>query len=57
MLDFIAQVTRDDMVLSEEESEEEVGEEIYWYLGPPSVSHPAAEFMATLLGSFTDSDG
>ena len=57
MLDVIAQVTRDDMALSEEESEEEEGEEIYCYLEPPSVARLAAEFMATLLGSFIDSDG
>ena len=53
----IAQVTWDDMALSEEESEEEEAEENYCYLGPPSVTRGATESMATSLGSFTDSDG
>ena len=53
----IAQVTWDDMTLSEEESEEEGPEENYCYLGPPPVTRGATESMATSLGSFTDSDG
>ena len=57
LLDVIAQVTRNDMALSEEESKEEEGEEIYFYLGPSSVTRGATESMATSLGSFTDSDG
>ena len=57
LFSVIAQVTRYDMALSEEESEEEEGEEIYCYLGPPSVTSGATESMATSLGSFTDSDG
>ena len=56
LFDVITQVTRDDMALSEEESEEEEGEEIYCFLGPPSVTRGATESMATSLGSFTDSD-
>ena len=52
MFDVIAQVTRDDMALSEGE-----GEAIYCYLGPPSVTRGATQSMATSLGSFTDSDG
>ena len=57
LFDVIAQVTRDDMALSEEELEKEEGEEIYSYLGPPSVTRGAAESMSTSLRSFTDSDG
>ena len=40
------------MALSEEESDEEEGEEIYCYLGPPSLARPAAESMLFHLALF-----
>ena len=54
LFDIIARVTRDDMALPEEESEEEQGEKICCYLGSPSVAGGATESMATSLGSFTE---
>ncbi len=47
LFDVIIQVARDDMALSDEESEGEEGEEIYCYLGTPSVTRGAPESVAT----------